>query len=264
MRLSLLCSANLLVLLVRYRRILRQRHYLTRLSIPPRTKSAWRILLSSGSERSMLNTTGFSTASFLHLHSLLLTKLSLPERSGMTVLDVLGLTLYYLNSTMKQKTLCQVFGQPPAVISRYLRRGIEALGRAIKEDSASRIAWPSAEEMKSFSARIEAREGRLKNVFGFVDGVYFPMNDPADPLDQNAYYNGWRSCCSVTNVLCFTPDGCICFARINCPGSWHDSAVAFPLYEVLLDENLTPPRIQSASRHSLSSTRSTIEQDPHN
>jgi hypothetical protein len=37
----------------------------------------------------------------------------------------------------------------------------------------------------------------------------------------------------VTNVLVFTPDGCICWAATNRPGSWHDARVVLPLYEQL-------------------------------
>jgi len=43
------------------------------------------------------------------------------------------------------------------------------------------------------------------------------------------------------NVLIFTPDGCICAATYNCPGSWHDSAVAVPIYETFNDSGFTPP-----------------------
>ena len=56
----------------------------------------------------------------------------------------------------------------------------------------------------------------------------------------NAYYNSWKSYCSVTNVLVFAPDGCIIWARYNLPGSYHDSRLARPLYTMLLNPTLTP------------------------
>ena len=80
----------------------------------------------------------------------------------------------------------------------------------------------------------------LTNVFGFVDGVYFRCNDPADPDTQNAYYNGWKSCCSITNVIVFATDGTIIWVRYNCPGSWHDARLARPLYSRLTDPTQTP------------------------
>ena len=41
-----------------------------------------------------------------------------------------------------------------------------------------------------------------------------------------AMYNGWTHDHYVSNILAFTPDGCICLAILNCPGSWHDVRVA--------------------------------------
>jgi DDE superfamily endonuclease len=66
------------------------------------------------------------------------------------------------------------------------------------------------------------------------------MHDPADPNTQNAYYNGWKAMCSITNVIVFAPDGSIIWVRYNWPGSWHDANVARPLYDVLADSTLTP------------------------
>lgn len=37
----------------------------------------------------------------------------------------------------------------------------------------------------------------------------------------------------VSSVILFTFDGRICWARCNCPGSWHDSRIAVHLYNKL-------------------------------
>ncbi len=50
------------------------------------------------------------------------------------------------------------------------------------------------------------------------------FNPPVSSV-QNAYYNGWLSGTFCSSVFVFTPDGCIAFAGINYPGSWHDSAL---------------------------------------
>jgi len=57
---------------------------------------------------------------------------------------------------------------------------------------------------------------------------------------QNAYYNGYRAASTITNVVVFTPDGAICFASINHPGTFHDSRASYGVYELVNDLNRTP------------------------
>jgi hypothetical protein len=69
------------------------------------------------------------------------------------------------------------------------------------------------------------------------------MNDmKTDMLNcsiQNAYYNGWTCAHYCSCIVAFAPDGTIMYAILNAPGSWHDAAIAEPLYHVLIDN--TPP-----------------------
>jgi hypothetical protein len=94
--------------------------------------------------------------------------------------------------------------------------------------------------MARFSGLVNSRRPQLHDIFGFMDGVHLPIFNPSDPTVQNAYYNGWDGGVSVTNVIVFTPDGCICIVRSNCPGSWHDSITALPIYHVLNNPLHTP------------------------
>jgi len=55
------------------------------------------------------------------------------------------------------------------------------------------------------------------------------------------YYNGWKGSETITNVIAFTPYVCICWASINAPGSWHDSALSSDLYRRLDDPTITLP-----------------------
>jgi len=240
------CVLLLVVLCIEedIRRRQRMRHYLTRASLPLYPRSAWRSVLESTDDRGLLNTTGFDRPTFNHLLSLFSPLWLMMRRRERLVYpaDALGLVLQYLNSTARQKTLCQVFAMPPATLSVHLRRGLAVLLRALRDDHDSRIAWPTAAEMQHFSSLMAAYSPALSNVFGFVDGVYFPCNDPADSDTQNAYYNAWKSCCSITNVLVFATDGTIVWARYNMPGSWGDGRLARPLYKRLCDPALTPPQ----------------------
>ena len=85
-----------------------------------------------------------------------------------------------------------------------------------------------------------SRRHLLNGVIGFVDGLNLLMQDPGDPLMQNAFYNGWKCACFASQLLVFAPDGTIIFAIFNAPGSWHDSHMAKRLYELLLDVTRLP------------------------
>jgi hypothetical protein len=242
---SHVASSFLLLAAEARRRRVRRRHYLTRVSLPLHLCSAWRAVLISADQRGLLNTTGFDRTTFNHLLSLF-SPLWCQHRQRtrqICAADALGLCLQYLNSTARAKTLCQVFSLPPATLSRHLRKSLRLLLLAVSTDHDSRVCWPSQADMQQYCQLITAYEPGLTNIFGFVDGVYFRCNDPPDHDTQNAYYNGWKSCCSLTNVLVFAPDGCIIWACYNYPGSWHDAHLARPLYERLLDPSRTPPNL---------------------
>ena len=222
----------------------KRRHYLTRLTLQPVYRSAWRAVYESLDTRGLLNTTGFDRGSFLHMLSLftpLWYQRRRVHRRCAQPADVLGLCLQWLNTSTRQKTLCQVFALPPATLCRLLRYGLHTLLVALQHDHDSRIQWPSVDEMQEYCDVISAYEPSVTNIFGYVDGVYFRCTDPPDFYAQNAYYNSWKGYCSITNVVVFAPDGCIIWARYNLPGSWHDSRLARRLYELLQNPTYTPP-----------------------
>ena len=73
--------------------------------------------------------------------------------------------------------------------------------------------------MQRLSTMVYQREPLLPHVFGFADGVWIPIQEPPDQELQNAYYNTWKSCTNISNVICWAPDGTIIWARCNCPGT---------------------------------------------
>jgi len=56
-------------------------------------------------------------------------------------------------------------------------------------------------------------------------GLNLAIQEPACPLQQNAFYNGWLGGCYASSVYVFAPDGKIVWARGNFPGSFHDSGL---------------------------------------
>ncbi|EFP76492.1 uncharacterized protein PGTG_02933 [Puccinia graminis f. sp. tritici CRL 75-36-700-3] len=106
------------------------------------------------------------------------------------------------------------------------RRSLDAagcLGLVLHCTPQACIIWPSTEErIQPYAETIKKRFPLLKNCFGFLDGLNLPICVAEDD-----------DC-----IIAFDPDGKIMYAILNAPGSWHDSAIAVPLYERLL--NHTP------------------------
>lgn len=243
------------VLLLRFRSKLRTRNYFTKISLPPKLHSAWSAIKQAREEKAFISSMGVDPPTFDYLVGLLKTyqiqqfmqannrmpnlqelfnKNGRPE--ALDIQGRLGLTLHYLTSTMKQKTLCQLFGISPSTVSVTIKSTLSALDSVLKNDTYARIQYPNAEEMLQFSRQIKQRHPELPcDIFGFMDGVFFPMFNHENPQMQNRYYNGWKGVASATNILVFTPDGCICFAVLNYPGSAHDVKVADKVYDMLQD-----------------------------
>ena len=182
--------STLLLTALLLRRRQRQRHYLMRAALTSPQQSAWRQLCASVDDRSWVNTTGFTRAVVHQLHQRVAQHLTLAPQSSLNTLDVTALTLQYVTSTMKQKQLCQIYGITPAVCSRSIVTGIDAMLAAVRTITQAMICWPTHEEQRQFAMTLNAYTPALHNVFGFVDGVYFPVDKPSDYATADAYYNG--------------------------------------------------------------------------
>jgi len=144
--------------------------------------------------------------------------------------DTLGIALAYMHLVAMGATFQLIFGQPPATLSRYLADGLCILEVVLARMPEARIAWPTHEEMQEWAALVERWQPALKGCFAFVDGLNLKINEPSDPLEQNAYYNGWKCDCFESNLFLFNPLGEIIWAHINAPGCEHDSTLARTLY----------------------------------
>lgn len=208
---------------------------LGKVALPPVSQSAWWYLYGSGDNSSMMTCTGFDYVSFNRLHGLLFpTQIARPGHPSILNTHArLGLVLHYLNSSMMQKTLCQIFSATEAIISRDLNRMLTLLCEKLPTIEDAKVRWPRIDEMERLSAAVNEYHNNSYHVFGFVDGVSFSIEDDSDSEMQNAYYNGWKARSTVSNIFAYGSDGCCIWARINCPGSWHDSHVAQPLIAMM-------------------------------
>lgn len=199
-------------------------------------------LKSNRNDRGFLTTMGLDMASFECLLSLFEYNYSLfaprtSVRGRKTMLsceDMLALALHYLSSQAEQNLIGRLFGLTPASTSRYLWNSMQVLIHTLREMPEAQIQFPTYDEMRILSSRLTEVEPSIRHVFGFVDGLNSPINDPQDPFEQNAYYNGWLSGCFVSAVILYGVDGRILWVNFNAPGSWHDSKIARKLYDILI------------------------------
>lgn len=157
-------------------------------------------------------------------------------RLSLSAAAALGLMPHYLNSTMSEITLQQIFRVTAAVCSHYMRFGLRILPQVLKIIPQAAIEWPNhSDQFRDFAARIFERHPLINGGCCFVDGLNILMAKSRDEDVQNAHYNGWTCSHYCSSVLAFAPDLCLIYCALSAPDSWHDVAVARKLYVKLLD-----------------------------
>ncbi|KAF8584782.1 hypothetical protein K439DRAFT_1646845 [Ramaria rubella] len=145
----------------------------------------------------------------------------------------LGLALHFLNSTMHEISLQQIFALIPSTISRYLDFALSILQTVLRHIPKAQIKWPTADQMAEYAEIIGRRHHKLSEHNG---GLNCPIATVEDHELENASYNGWLHSHACSNVLLFSPQGEVLAAHINAPGSWHDSRITQPIYQQLCDD----------------------------
>ncbi|KAG6847397.1 hypothetical protein H0H93_008476 [Arthromyces matolae] len=216
----------------------------------PRIATPWQTLYDSRSDRAFITTMGFDVATFEYIlasgfathwnwtaiprSETTSTSAPRPGRRSLDASGALGLVLHYLNSTMREISLQQIFALIPTTVSRYITFGLKIFLRVLREIPEAAIKYPSgAEEFQELNDLIVVRHARLTGAFASIDGLKLPVQTSADEDIENATYNGWLSEHFVSSVLAFSPKGLIIAAKINAPGSWHDAHVAQTIFEKL-------------------------------
>ncbi|KZT52367.1 hypothetical protein CALCODRAFT_441669 [Calocera cornea HHB12733] len=159
-----------------------------------------------------------------------------PQKRSLDAAGGLGLVLYWLNSTMLDKSLSQIFALVPSTITRYRDFALQILLRTLRSIPEGLIAWPEEDDFEALSDLVVARHPLLQGAFGSVDGLNLPTATSSDERWQNAQYNGWLHGHYTSNVLVFSSRGELIHAAINAPGSWHDSRVSSAIYAQLEDK----------------------------
>jgi hypothetical protein len=130
------------------------------------------------------------------------------HRRSLDADGALALTLHFLNSTMREITLQQLFALIPTTVSRYINYGLQILELTLSRMHDARVIWPNGPEgHQELASLIEARHPLLVGAFAFIDGLKLPTCAPDDPELENALYNGWLHSHFYTSVIAFSPKG---------------------------------------------------------
>ncbi|KAH9835180.1 uncharacterized protein C8Q71DRAFT_107524 [Rhodofomes roseus] len=191
------------------RQVHRHRAYLTRpeLMPDPRIDTPWQRLWQSQNDRAFITTMGIDVGTFRYLlesgFTRIWTTTAIPRtdtdptgrpRLGRRSLDAagaLGLYLHYLNSTMFEKTLQEVFALVPGTTNRYLKFARRALLTTLRSIPEGKVKFPEVHEFHELSKLIQKRHPLLNGAFGSIDGLNIATQTSDDPAIENATYNGW-------------------------------------------------------------------------
>ncbi|GMF21919.1 unnamed protein product [Phytophthora lilii] len=200
-----------LLLLHVIRNSIKERNYLTVASLQDPMKSAWQRLYDGGLPGSFVAAVSLPPASF----ELLLIEFSkfykLKWRPGQRgrppklpfLHAVLGCVLHYYTAAVELKTLCEIFGVPPATLSNILTNAEVALEQALLSLPDAAIRYPTKKTQLEWAATVQAREPLVAGVWGFVDGKNYRVQEPTDIDLQNAHYNGkqYNACASFDLLM---------------------------------------------------------------
>ena len=208
----------------------RERNKLTTASLVDPSKSAWAKLYEEKVDAAFINITSLDVVSFEALlqefskHYQVAWNLGKGGRPCKLVEkhQVLGLLLAFYCDSGSHKSLCLTFGVPPSTLSDNLSKAEVALDLSLLQLHEARIVWPTLQQQVEWGRMVQTKYRLLYGRWGWIDGKNHKVQQPSNAELQNAMYNGWLHSTLVTGVFCFAVDGCICWGRHNCVGSWND------------------------------------------
>ena len=201
------------------------RLYLTRSNLlpDPRMDTPWQVLYHSQSDRGFITTMGFDVLTFhnilRHGFERLWNETPIPRRDvhpsstprinrrSLDACGALGLILHYLNSTMLETSLAQVFALVPSTITRYIGFSLRILLLTLRHMKEARIHWPVDDEFQEYNNLVLIRHPLLVGAFGTMDGLNLPVQTSEDQEIENSTFNGWLHDHFVSSVFAFGAEG---------------------------------------------------------
>lgn len=215
---------------LRAERRLAHRTYLTRPDLlpNPQLNTPWQTLYHRRNDRAFITTMGIDVASFeLILNAgfancwsnTAITRNDVSLQAAPRVytrsLDAagcLGLVLHFLNSTMSEVSLQQIFALIPSTVSRYITFSLPILLEVLKQMPQASIQWPEGDQFQELNDLVVARHPLLSGAFGTMDGLNLPVQVSSDQDIENSCYNGWLHAHFISSVLAFSANGKLQYA----------------------------------------------------
>jgi hypothetical protein len=201
------------------------RHYLTRpVLLPnPRQETPWQRMFGSQDDRAFITTMGFDVATFNFIldsgFTMTWNSSSIPRndvpatsiprisRRSLDAAGALGLVLHYLNGTMREVSLQQIFALIPTTVSCYIAFALAILRTTLRTMKGAQVQWPTGDEFQELNALVIARHPLLTGAFGSMDGLNLPVQESTDQETENSTYNGWLHKHFVSCVFAFSASG---------------------------------------------------------
>lgn len=227
----------------------RFRSYLTTNCLLNPAQSSWHHLYAHGSDINLMNVISLDRAAFeklletFELHYHVRSGLGKSGRPAKMIKKstVLALLLQFYTSPVEYKSLCQMFGIPPATLCRVLLNAEIALLAALKQEPLAAVRWPTLAQQGEYGELVQAKHELVTGRWGFIDGKNYRIKKPSSTDLQNACYNGWLHATLVTGTFCFAVDGTMVWGKHNVVGSWNDGEISRPFQEKLLREDINLP-----------------------
>ncbi len=220
---------------IRWERRSQRRLYLIRgdLLPNPHINTPWQRLYSQQNDRAFITTMGFDPMTFALILEAgfgpLWVNTPIPrqdvavnaeprsERRSLNAAGALGLILHYLNSTMHDVSLCEIFALISTTVSRYISFSLDILLHTLRKMPEARIAYPRGDDFQELNALVTTRHPLLTGAFGSMDGLNLPVQTSSDQDIENATYNGWLHEHFVSSVFAFGADGWyFCPTYVSC------------------------------------------------
>ena len=178
----------------------------------------WQVLYQSHSDCAFITTMGFDVDAFEHIiksgfaHMWYERPMDRSDtmtagnpRPSVRLLDAwgaLGLVLHYLNLTVCEISLQQIFALIPATISHYITFALPLLFKTLDNILESFIEYQKLpHEFQENSDLIVSRHPHLHGAFASLNGLNLAVQTSEDVDMENATYNGWLSKHFVSSVL---------------------------------------------------------------
>ncbi|KAF8214811.1 hypothetical protein K438DRAFT_1562472, partial [Mycena galopus ATCC 62051] len=131
-----------------------------------------------------------------------------PGARSLDAAGALGLALHWVNSTMREISLQQIFTLVPTTVSRYIQFSLDILLAVLRQIPDAHIQWPSGiDQFQEYNDLIIQHHPLLEGAFASIDGLNVPVQTADDPEIETSTYNGWLCERFVSCVLAFSPKG---------------------------------------------------------